>query len=70
MNEEFAEVIGKALNNAKEKFMETLDNHGYGDYVALTITAHIIDANYNHILDEMSYSNLKGFLEVYKKWRK
>lgn len=62
MDKELTQAIAMACTEAEEAFMQALDKKGFGDYIALSIIAHIIDNNYEKITEEISYSNLKGLL--------
>jgi len=62
MDKELTQALATACTEAEEAFMQALDKKGYGDYIALSITAHIIDNEYERIMEELSYSNLKGLL--------
>lgn len=67
MDKEETQAIAQALTAAEDAFMHSLMDAGYGDYIAITLTAHIVDNNYTTIMEELSYSNVKGMTERRKQ---
>ena len=59
-DKEFREAIQKAMNKAENEFYKELEKHSYMDYISFELTVHVVDNNYESILETLSYSNLQS----------
>lgn len=56
-------AINKALIEARDKFYNYLAKKGYEDYIAIDLTAYILDSSYEYTLKKFNHSNLGSFLK-------
>lgn len=60
VDKEFREAIQKAMNKAENGFYKELEKHGYMDYISFELTVHVVDNNYESVLETLSYSNFQS----------
>lgn len=61
--DKFEIAINKALIEARNKFYDYLNKKGYEDYIAIDLTAYVLDSNYEYTLKKFNHSNLGSFLK-------
>lgn len=68
-DKEYWDDVTKALYKAIHVFYRSLEKRGWDASVAIKVTLFQISSDYEHILEELHYSNLGNYLENYEKLR-
>lgn len=63
VDKEFREAIQKSMNKAENEFYKELEKHGYRDCISFELTVHVVDNNYESVLETLSYSNFQSLMK-------